>query len=119
MKTLLASLTLLASCAVADAQSVTSAPAAALRGLDRLSGELTDLEIGVGSSARFGRLSVHLSDCRYPSANPSGDAFAYVVIHDTMTGSYLFEGWLVASSPALNAFDHMRYDVWALRCITS
>jgi hypothetical protein len=28
----------------------------------------------------------------------------------------LFEGWLIASAPALNAMDHPRYDVWALRC---
>ncbi len=31
----------------------------------------------------------------------------------------LFSGWMLASAPALNAMDHPRYDVWALRCITS
>ncbi|MEZ5716636.1 MAG: DUF2155 domain-containing protein [Paracoccaceae bacterium] len=30
----------------------------------------------------------------------------------------IFTGWMVASSPALNAMDHRRYDVWVLRCIT-
>ncbi|MDA9980314.1 DUF2155 domain-containing protein, partial [Yoonia sp.] len=30
-----------------------------------------------------------------------------------------FAGWMLASAPALNAMDHPRYDVWALRCITS
>jgi len=30
----------------------------------------------------------------------------------------VFKGWMIASSPALNALDHPRYDVWVLRCIT-
>ena len=30
-----------------------------------------------------------------------------------------FAGWMIADSPALNALDHPRYDVWVLRCITS
>ena len=28
----------------------------------------------------------------------------------------LFDGWMIASSPALSALDHPRYDVWVLRC---
>ncbi|MGB0800115.1 MAG: DUF2155 domain-containing protein, partial [Planktomarina sp.] len=28
-------------------------------------------------------------------------------------------GWMVASSPALNALEHPRYDIWVLRCKTS
>ena len=31
----------------------------------------------------------------------------------------LFEGWMVASAPGLNPFDHMRYDIWVLRCSNS
>ncbi|MGB0439332.1 MAG: DUF2155 domain-containing protein [Paracoccaceae bacterium] len=31
----------------------------------------------------------------------------------------VFEGWIIASSPALNAMDHARYDVWVLRCNTA
>ena len=30
----------------------------------------------------------------------------------------IFSGWMLASSPALNALEHPRYDVWVLRCIT-
>jgi hypothetical protein len=29
----------------------------------------------------------------------------------------VFSGWMVASSPALSALDHPRYDVWVLNCI--
>ena len=29
----------------------------------------------------------------------------------------LFSGWMLASSPALSALDHPRYDVWVLSCV--
>lgn len=101
------------------AQKVTSADGAVLRGLDRLSGELTEYELPVGGTLRHGTLEVTLNECRYPSDNPAGDAFGHLLIRDTRVETPVFEGWMVASSPALNALDHMRYDVWLLRCNTS
>lgn len=98
---------------------VASARRAVLRGLDKVSGEVTDIVLSVGSSARFGRLDILLEDCRYPVDNPSGDAFAYLtILADGMSGP-AFEGWMIASSPALSALDHPRYDVWVMRCTTS
>lgn len=102
------------------AQEVVSGTGAMLRGLDRLSGSTTDIEIPTGGVAIFaGRLSIELRECRYPAANPTGDAYAFVSIRDTQAGTALFDGWMVASAPALNALDHMRYDVWVLRCSRS
>ncbi len=92
---------------------------ALLRGLDRVSGALTDLRISNGEIVRLGSLDVTLGECRYPVDNPSGDAYAYLVIRDDSGSAPLFEGWMIASSPALNAMDHRRYDVWVLRCIIS
>ncbi len=106
-------------CVPAAAQEVRSGSGAVLRGLDRLSGDLSDLEIEAGRTKRLGRLAITLSDCRYPVNNPAGDAFAYLVIDDTAMGTPLFSGWMFASSPALNALDHMRYDIWVLRCSTA
>ncbi len=95
------------------------AEGALLRGLDRVSGALTDLEIFNGGAGRLGPLEVALGECRYPVGNPSGDAYAYLTIRSETGGTPLFRGWMIASSPALNAMDHRRYDVWVLRCITS
>ncbi|MCW8843320.1 MAG: DUF2155 domain-containing protein, partial [Rhodobacteraceae bacterium] len=36
----------------------------------------------------------------------------------TASEAPLFQGWMIASSPALSALDHPRYDVWVLRCKT-
>ena len=39
-----------------------------------------------------------------------------MVITDRNSGATLFDGWMVASSPALSALDDARYDVWVLGC---
>jgi hypothetical protein len=61
---------------------------------------------------------VQLIECRYPEGNPAGDAFAHVRIRETEGGALLFDGWMLASSPALNPLEHARYDVWVMRCTT-
>lgn len=86
-----------------------------LRALDRMLGQPTDIEMGVGETVIFGRIVVHVHECRYPSDDPASDAFAYVEILD-QEGNGLFAGWMIASAPAINALEHPRYDVWVLRC---
>ena len=63
----------------------------------------------------YGRIVIHVRECRYPSDDPASDAFAYVEILDQQ-GNALFAGWMIASAPALSALEHPRYDVWVLRC---
>lgn len=105
--------------AAVSAQEVASAPGAILRGLDKVSGETIDIDIATGATEDFGRLSVTLSDCRYPVADPSSDAFAHLTITDKTAETTAFDGWMIASSPALSALDDPRYDVWVLRCKSS
>jgi len=100
-------------------QEVAEAAAGELRVLDKLTGQVTNLTLEQGETARIGFLSVTLNECRYPVDNPSGDAFTQLFVDDTKESTRLFSGWMLASAPALNAMDHPRYDVWALRCITS
>ena len=90
-----------------------------LKGLDKVSGDVTDLDLKVGESAEVGRIRVSVGDCRYPEDNAAGEGYAWLTITDPGRDSVLFEGWMVASSPALNALDHPRYDVWVIRCTTA
>ena len=115
---ILAVLALLIAAPVA-AEEVTLGTGAMLRGLDKVSGETTDIEMENGTSASYDRLLVELTECRYPVGNPAGDAYAYLTIREDGHDGVLFRGWMIASSPALNALDHARYDLWLLRCITS
>lgn len=98
---------------------VTSGSGAVLRGLDKVNGQTVDVEFSSGGGRSVFGLEVELADCRYPVNNPSGDAYAYLTIRDAGSPDIRFQGWMIASAPALNALDHNRYDVWVLRCITS
>ncbi|MEQ8293843.1 MAG: DUF2155 domain-containing protein [Roseovarius sp.] len=91
---------------------------AVLRGLDKVNASVTDIELQSGQSTEYGRLTVTLGECRYPEGDPAADAFAFLTITDTASDTEVFSGWMVASSPALNALEHPRYDVWVLRCKT-
>jgi hypothetical protein len=104
---------------IREEAEVAGAPGALLRGLDKVSGEVTDMDLAVGEAARLGRLTVTLGDCRYPVDDPSGNAFAYLTIEAEGLPEPAFRGWMVASSPALSALDHPRYDVWVMRCRSS
>ncbi len=89
---------------------------ATLRALDKVSGTTSNIEMAVGQSARYGSIKISLRECRYPENDPSSDAFAYLTITEANKGKPDFAGWMIASSPALSALDHPRYDVWAIRC---
>lgn len=103
----------------AQQHSAESGAGAVLRALDKVDGKTIDVNIASGGGAEIFGLTVELADCRYPADNPTGDAFAFLMIRDTGASDLVFQGWMVASSPALNALDHSRYDVWVLRCINS
>ena len=115
---LLAICALLAGALACQAEEVADAPGAILRGLDKMSSQITDLSIMNGDTVTFGTLSVRVSDCRYPANDPAANAYAHVMISDA-TGATDFDGWMIASSPALSALDHPRYDVWVLRCMSN
>ncbi|MFM2356053.1 MAG: hypothetical protein RLZZ528_1789 [Pseudomonadota bacterium] len=102
--------------APAEAQDVASSTGAILRGLDKITGETIDLTLAVGDTQSFGRLAVSLTDCRYPVNDPASNAYAQMIIFEEGAETPVFDGWMIASSPALSALDHPRYDVWVLRC---
>ena len=91
--------TMALACGGATAQErVHSGTGAVLRALDRITTEVHDLDLAAGDSARIGSLRV--------------------IIDEPQSGARQFDGWMVASSPALNALEHPRYDVWVMRCTT-
>ena len=100
------------------AQQATTATGGTLRVLDKITGRTQDIEFQNGQTRTVGLLSVTMGECRFPAGNPSGDAYALLTVVYNNALDPVFRGWMVASAPALNALDHPRYDVWALRCST-
>ena len=95
------------------------AEGAFLRGLDKLNGDVVDLELANGARAEFGQLRIEMAECRYPEDNATGEAYAFLTIrHGSDMAEPVFQGWMIASSPALSALDDARYDLWVMRCKT-
>lgn len=115
MKTLLAALAICAGLP-ALAQQATTAPGGTLRVLDKITGDTLDYEFRNGQTQQVGLLAITMEQCRYPTGNRSGDAFALLTVFYNNEPDPVFHGWMIASAPALSAMDHARYDVWALRC---
>lgn len=99
-------------------QAASSAPVGVVRVLDKTTGALTDLPLARGQTSGVGLLTVTLNDCRYPAGAIQADAFGELQIRYGDAADVVFDGWMIASSPALNPLDHPRYDVWMLRCKT-
>jgi hypothetical protein len=98
------------------AEAVEQAPGGVVRFLDKATGRTEDLDLSRGQSAQRGWLTIQLDDCRYPVADPASNAYAHLTVIDSRWTEPAFAGWMIASSPALSAMDHPRYDVWVLRC---
>jgi hypothetical protein len=90
-----------------------------LGGLDTLNGTRRDIELRVGEVARYGHLEVAVDACRVPRSDPTGDAYVFLRIQDVREAEPRFSGWMFASSPALSALDHPRYDIWVQSCSMS
>lgn len=97
-------------------QGLADGTGATLRGLDKVSGTASDITLAVGQSVDYGFITITLRECRYPADDPSSDAYAFVTVTEKGKPKPDFSGWMIASSPALSALDHPRYDVWAIRC---
>ncbi len=69
--TRLALIALLACASPGFAQEAASARGGVVRWLDKLSGQVGDLDIARGQSVKEGRLTIQLDDCRYPVADPA------------------------------------------------
>lgn len=104
---------------IAGADQTVEADRVMLRGLDTLNGTARDIELRVGETVRYGHLEVSVDTCRVPRSDPSGDAYVFIRIRDIREAEPRFSGWMFASSPALSALDHPRYDVWVESCSNS
>ena len=90
-----------------------------LRLLDKVAGKTVDVTLQLGDAYTLGKLRIIMGECRYPLDNPAGEAYAFLTILSEDLMKEYFSGWMIASSPGLNALDHVRYDVWPLRCTMS
>ena len=89
------------------------------RALDKITARTTQLELPQDAVVRFGTLSITARTCRSRPPEEPPETFAFLEIDDVKhdgSADRVFTGWMVASSPGLNALEHPVYDVWVLNC---
>lgn len=90
-----------------------------LRGLDKISGFTKTFEAEIGQVVEYRRLKITVDVCYTRPAEAPPESSAYIQIEDSKfdpPDNIAFSGWMFASSPALSAMDHPRYDIWILNC---
>ena len=107
----------------AAAQGQPEAPQTAVVGaLDKITARITELELPLGGPVKFGTLWITARFCYTRPPEETPETYIFLEIDDVLADGnkvQVFTGWMLASSPALNALEHAVYDVWAINCKTS
>ena len=93
-----------------------------VRALDKITARVTELDLPQDPEVRFGTLAIRARTCRSRPPEEPPETFAYLEIDDVKMNQDhepVFAGWMMASSPALNALEHPVYDVWVIACSRS
>jgi len=93
------------------------------QGLDKITARIKTFEIKVGIPKKFGILDIDLKKCVYSMPLEEPESIAYIKVLDKSDKysvikdkTSIFEGWIFASTPALNAMEHPVYDVSLISC---
>lgn len=97
-----------------------STNAALMQAMDKVTGRVNKITVPVNSKLLFGDFSLVLRACKKRPAEEIPENFAFVDVTDKSFGSdeyNIFRGWLLSSTPGINAIEHPIYDVWLLECV--
>jgi len=93
---------------------------ALLQGLDKVTARISPIHAPVGEVVRFGTLEIAVRRCLKRSPEEPPESAALLDVREVRPGEapvVLFQGWMFASSPSLNALEHPVYDVWVKDCL--
>ena len=112
-KVLLIGCALMATIARADIQTDT----AVLRTMDKITGRVQKITVGIGEQTKVGSLTVLVEKClkKPPEEVPENSAFLTITDED-QPEKPVFYGWMISSNPALSAMEHPVYDIWVVEC---
>ena len=89
-----------------------------VQGLDKITARIQTFEVDVGQTYKFGVLDIFVERCVFskPIFKPESLAFIKIKDNSDRLSEVKFNGWMFASSPALNALENPVYDVSILDC---
>lgn len=94
-------------------------PVATFDGLDKITARVSTFDVYVGETVQFGSLQITPRACyTRPETETQRTAVFVQIDQVNLSGDLkrVFDGWMFADSPALNALDNPVYDVWLKDC---
>lgn len=92
---------------------------AQMQAMDKITGKVSVINVPVDGEVVFGSFSIVIRACKTRPPEETPENFAFVDIADNYKNEEpvnIFRGWMMSSTPALNAVEHPIYDVWLLKC---
>ncbi len=94
-------------------------PVAEFAGLDKITGRITSFDVYLNETREFGSLKVTPRVCNSRPLTEKPHTIAFIEVDELTLENQeqrIFTGWMLASSPALNAVEHGVYDIWLTDC---
>ena len=94
-------------------------PVAEFAGLDKITGRITSFDVYLDETQEFGNLKVTPRVCNSRPLTEKPHTIAFIEVDEVTLENEIkriFTGWMLASSPALNALEHGIFDVWLTDC---
>ena len=114
MKKIIAILMLV--CALPDvALAYINRDIAAVRVMNKAAGKVYDLNIPVGESAMFEKLTINVRACKQTDPFDAEDYFAFLEI-STGADGVVFSNWMSRNEPGIRPLQNADYDVWLVKC---
>jgi len=94
---------------------------AIIQALNKITAQTSTLEVKVGSSIDFGKLTISAHKCwkSSPDERPENKILLEVIDREGKSSSKkekLFYGWMFSSSPSISDLEHPIYDISAIGC---
>ena len=93
---------------------------ALMQSMDKVTGRVSKITVPVNSKISYGDFSLVLRACKKRPAEETPENFAFVDVTDKNIDKEeynIFRGWMLSSTPGINAIEHPIYDIWLLECI--
>lgn len=97
-----------------------------LMGLNKITARTHPMRVKLDTPLRFGTLGIVVRSCEKARPEDPPKTIAFLEVREypvneeiTTEPEPIFSGWMLASSPGLNALEHPVYDVWLTDCTIS
>lgn len=92
---------------------------AVFSGIDKITGRIHTFDVYVNETVQFGALQVTPRVCYSRPATETPKTTAFLEVDEITLDAKIrriFNGWMFAASPGLNAIEHPVYDIWLKDC---